>query len=663
LAAPNQNRGRLPLRRLHFRGIADMIFYFRKDEPDRTIFLSWNFGASILFAGGPLSGFVGIVNLDGAPVDPRLLQDLTHSLSFRGPDAQDVWSGGPAGLGHALLQTRKGTAPERQPAQLDGRLWIVADARIDARAELIGKLKGKNRAAREPSLDTPDAELILRAYDAWGEDCVEHLLGDFTFAIWDAPRQRLFCARDHFGVKLLYFSFVGSTFIFSNTLACVQRHPAVSRRLNDLAIADFLLFDSNQDPATTSFVDIQRLPPAHCLTLQQGRLSTRRYWQLSVTEPIHYSRDEECIERFRELLDASVADRLRTNSAGIFMSGGLDSSTVAASARRVLSGNGNGVHLQAYTEVFDSLIRHEERHYARRVADTLHIPIEFLPSDAYRLFDGVDHASRLAPEPTHTVLSRPVLEQLRRASSGSRVILTGDGADPGLSGRISVHFRQMFEKKQFARALADAVRYFTAEGRLSRLYLRKRWGLLFPPESHSPGYPPWLAPGLEKRLGLRERWDGFNRTQPNMAAFRPEAHDAVLDSTQPNVFEDYDAGWTGIPVETRFPFYDLRLVHFLLALPRLPWCCDKQLLREAGRGVLPEEVRLRRKSPLQSDPLLALLSRPESAWVDRFQALPDLAGYVIRERIPPVQGEKESWAAWIHLRPLSLNFWLRDLSQ
>lgn len=610
-----------------------------------------------------MSGFVGVLNLDEVPTDRALLERMTLSLAFRGPDAQEVWSRGAVGLGHALLQTTQQTAPEKQPAQLDGRLWIVADARIDARAELIGKLKGKNRAAREPSLDAPDAELILHAYDAWDEHCVEHLLGDFTFAIWDAPRQRLFCARDHFGVKLLYYSFTGSTFIFSNTLACVQCHPAVSRRLNDLAVADFLLFDSNQDPATTSFVDIQRLPPAHCLTLQQGKLSTKRYWQLSVTEPIHYSRDEEYIERFRELLDTSVADRLRTNSAGIFMSGGLDSSTVAASARRVLSRNGNGVRLQAYTEVFDSLIRHEERHYAKMVADALKIPVQFLASDAYRLFDRADDSNHLPPEPTHTVLARPVLDQLRRASSGSRVILTGDGADPGLSGRISVHFRQMLEKRQFARALGDAVRYLTAEGRLSRLYLRKRWRLLFPSKSHTPGYPPWLAPGLEKRLGLRDRWEPSSRTNPAAGAFRPEAHEAILDSTQPNVFEDYDAGWTGIPLETRFPFYDLRMVNFLLALPRLPWCCDKQLLREAGRGVLPEEVRLRRKSPLPSDPLIALLGRPESSWVDRFEALPELGHYVMRGRIPRVQGERESWTAWIHLRPLSLNFWLRDLSQ
>ena len=610
-----------------------------------------------------MSGFVGILNLDGAPVDPSLLERMTRFLAFRGPDAQEVWCQGPAGLGHALLQTTSGARLEKQPAQLDGRLWIVADARIDARADLIGKLKGKSRTACSLSLSTPDAELILHAYDIWGESCVEHLLGDFSFAIWDAPRRRLFCARDHFGVKLLYYAASGSSIVFSNTLNCLRQHPAVSDRLNDLAIADFLLFDANQDPATTSFADIQRLPPAHCLTLERGSLSTRRYWELSVTQPLNYARDEEYIERFRDLLDAAVGDRLRTDSAAVWMSGGLDSSTVAASAQRIFALNGNGSHLRAYTMVYDKLIRHEERRYAKLVADALRIPIQFHVGDEYGLFDRREGWKDFPPEPCHWILARGEHDQLRRIASDSRVLLVGDGGDPGLCGRISAHFRRLLGKRQFGRAFLDAARYLSAEKRLSRLYLRTRWRLLFGPSDQASNYPPWLNEGLGKRFALADRWAATTHPPAPAVAFRPEAHDAIINSTQPGFFEDYDPGWTGIRVETRFPFYDLRLVNFLLALPRLPWCCDKQLLREAGRGVLPEDVRLRRKSPLLSDPLTALLKRPEASWVDRFEAVPRLAEYVIRERIPRVYGETDTWAAWIHLRPLSLNFWLRERSQ
>jgi len=101
-------------------------------------------------------------------------------------------------------------------------------------------------------------------------------------------------------------------------------------------------------------------------------------------------------------------------------------------------------------------------------------------------------------------------------------------------------------------------------------------------------------------------------------------------------------------------------VTFLLALPALPWCSDKELLREAARGVLPDTVRLRRKSPLLADPLVALLQRPDSAWVDSFEAVSELGRYVERRLIPKAFGKRAAWTAWIHLRPLSLNFWLRS---
>jgi asparagine synthase (glutamine-hydrolysing) len=610
-----------------------------------------------------VSGFVGIVHLDGAPADQRLLQDLTNFLSFRGPDAQEIWCHGPVGLGHTLLQIPEGAPLEKQPAQLDDRLWIVADARIDARAELIDKLKEKSNNAAALSLATPDAELILHAYDNWGEGCVEHLLGDFSFAIWDATRRRLFCARDQFGVKLFYYSLIGSSIVFSNTLNCLRQHPAVSDCLNDLAIADFLLFDSNQNPATTSFADIQRLPPAHRLTAQQGKVSAQLYWELSVTTPIHYSRDEEYVERFRELLDTAVADRLRTKTVGVLMSGGLDSSTIAASAKRVFTGSGGASCVQAYTQVFDNLIPDDERHYATLVADALKIPIQFLTTDEHGIFNGADRLGIQFPEPVHSPFALASLDQLRQVAAESRVVLTGDGGDPAFSSRISVHFRQLIQQRRFGRALGDAARYLTAEGRLSRLYLRTRWRLLFAPESQSQEYPGWLDQGLEKRLGLRDRWEMLSQMGFSRGGVRPEAQGALASSMWQSLFEGYDAGVTRIPVEARHPFFDLRLLNFLLALPRLPWCSDKELMREAGRGVLPDAVRLRRKSPLRADPMIAALERPEASWMDRFEPSPELTRYVVRDRISAVHGETRSWDAWINLRPFSLNFWLRGRTE
>jgi asparagine synthase (glutamine-hydrolysing) len=306
------------------------------------------------------------------------------------------------------------------------------------------------------------------------------------------------------------------------------------------------------------------------------------------------------------------------------------------------------------------LIPHEERHYAQLVAEALKIPIEFQVSDEMGLWKLRDHEDHCWPEPVHLPGSDGGVAQLRQIAVRNRVALTGFGGDPALSSLLSVHFLQLLKTRQFGRALVEAMQYLAAEGRFSRVYLRTRWRRWFASKGQAPHYPEWLNQDLEKRLGLRERWELLSRPSTPNAAVRPEAYEAMVDSMWPTLFEGYDPGITRVPVEIRHPFFDLRLVEFLLALPALPWCSDKELLREAARGILPDAVRLRRKSPLLADPLVALLQRPESAWVDSFEGVPALSRYVERRLIPKVFGEKDIWTAWIHLRPLSLNFWLRS---
>jgi asparagine synthase (glutamine-hydrolysing) len=162
-----------------------------------------------------MSGIVGIVNLDGAPVSRLLLKEMTDHLAFRGPDAQNMWIEGEVGFGHTMLRTTWESEGEHQPFSLDGQVWITADARVDDRENLVEKLASKGQ---EVVSTAPDAELILRAYHAWGEHCVEYLLGDFAFAIWDRHLQRVFCARDHLGIRPFYYFQSGKTFVFSNTL-------------------------------------------------------------------------------------------------------------------------------------------------------------------------------------------------------------------------------------------------------------------------------------------------------------------------------------------------------------------------------------------------------------------------------------------------------------
>src|ERR1700731_3593195 len=192
---------------------------------------------------------------DGAPVDRQLLQALTDFMSYRGPDASEIWHSGEVGLGQTMLKTTRQSCGERQPASLDDRIWMTADARLDERGALILLLRASSCDVSESA---PDSELVLRSYATWGSNCVGHLRGDFAFAIWDARAKVLFCARDRFGIKPFYYAQLKNLFLFSNTFNCLRAHPDVSGELNDSAIADFLLFGLNLDETTTTFRDVQR---------------------------------------------------------------------------------------------------------------------------------------------------------------------------------------------------------------------------------------------------------------------------------------------------------------------------------------------------------------------------------------------------------------------
>ena len=274
-----------------------------------------------------------------------------------------------------------------------------------------------------------DPELILHAYANWREDCVYHLRGDFAFALWDAIEKKLFCARDHFGIKPFFYSASENRFLLSNTLNCLRAHPEVSDGLNAAAIADFLLFGLNCDVARTTFRDIQRLPPAHFLSVSRNALRTERYWSPPAGGRIRYARPSEYIEHFREILKAAVADRMRMDRVGIFLSGGMDSGCIAAMAREVSSDPRGAKDLRGYTTVFRSLMHDEEGAYARETAKFLGIPLSFFAMDDLKLFDRWDDPEMTPPEPVDSPFVASFVDFYRMVNAECRIALSGDGGD------------------------------------------------------------------------------------------------------------------------------------------------------------------------------------------------------------------------------------------
>ena len=601
-----------------------------------------------------MSGFAGIVNLDGAPVQRELIERMTRSLAFRGPDAQEIWCGENVGLGHAMFRATDESLHERQPFQSESGSWIVADARVDARAELVSKLNFASPNRSPFSLATPDSELILGAYLRWGEECLDHLLGDFSFAIWDARNKRLFCARDHFGIRPFHYARIGTSLIFSNTLEVLRLHPGVSSRLNDLAIGDFLISGCYWRPELSTFEDIRKLPPAHCLSAGGEIFNLRRYWTLPIEEPLRL-RHSEYIEQFHFLLGEAVADRVRTSRVTVSMSGGLDSSSVAALAASQLRGKGS---LHAITMVFDRVIPDQERKYATLVANYLQIPIEIQVGDDYPLFSRCDSGEFHFPEPSQYETAASESDFYRRAPEHGHVLLTGEAGDVGLEPSL-----RFFRGKRVPEFMWQMAKYVLTHGKHPALGFHLEWlRWRAQPLHRVADFPDWIEPGFADRLNLRRRWQELNVESASAHPDRPMAYSSYSLSAWPDIFEKYDSAYTRVPLQARHPFFDLRVVRFLLRLPTLPWCADKELLRVAMAGKLPPEILKRPKAPLAGDPLVGLLREMDPRSLLIGVPSPGLEKYIVKEKIPHMGGDFVPSDPEVHLRALSLNYWLQSFA-
>jgi len=605
-----------------------------------------------------LSAIAGIFDRKGAPVQRALLRNLTHFLAYCGPDWSDTWLDGPIGFGHAALRTTRESLNEQQPASLDGQLWITADARLDSRDELREEIE---RTGRSCGRLAADSDLILHAYAAWGSECVHHLRGDFAFAIWDSHRKTLFCARDHFGVKPFYYADLDDQFVFSSVLNCVRMHPDVSDTLNETAIGDFLLFGLNFDDATTAFSDVRRLLPAHSLTITQDEFFLKRYWRPPTNGRIRYRDANDYIEQFKILFQAAVKDRIRTDRVGILLSGGLDSAAVATTARTLSKRPGEKLDLRAYTVVYESLIPDRDGAHAKETAEFLKIPARYLALDNLQPFDGWGSGDWMWPEPPEDPLFAGLFDQFEMISEDCRVVLSGEGCDNLMDFEMWPHAKDLMGQREWRQLFVDTLRYASMR-RAPWPGIRRRVKRALGKDHDAPRFPRWIEPDFARRMSLVERWKEVNsHSASERHPILPGAH-ASLDSPQwAYLFEHENPGVTRRPVEVRYPFLDLRIVEYLLALPPFPWFFEKNLLRQAMVGCLPESVRRRPKTPLAGDPLAEWLKRSQRDWVSEGPWSEEASRYITRSAIPPLNGAGESEELQAAVRPICLNFWLQSV--
>ena len=294
-----------------------------------------------------MSGIFGLFQLHNAPLAVQDLHAMHEAMAHWGPDGTASWYDEHAGLGHCRLFNTPEAVHERLPhVTADCRLVITAEARLDNRDELCD-LFGISHA---DCASMPDGELIRCAYERWGEACPDHLLGDWSFAVWHPRERRLFLARDHHGNTALYYLHDGRRFAFASDRKALLALPDVPRRLNELYLAQVLVAWSAYHRPDTIYLDIHRLPPAHTMTVTPDGVRVWRYWRLEDTPDLRLPTDEAYVEAFLDIFRQAVRCRLRSyRPVGVTLSGGLDSGSVTALAARLLAQEGKT--LTAFTSV------------------------------------------------------------------------------------------------------------------------------------------------------------------------------------------------------------------------------------------------------------------------------------------------------------------------
>ena len=598
-----------------------------------------------------MSGILSIIDRNET-IDRYLLRQMTESMAFRGPDARQIWSKDNVGMGQALLRTTFEQEGERQPLTLDDRVWIVADARLDGRTDLIAALRSEGRTIGKA---TPDVELVLHAYYLWDTDCVDRLQGDFAFIIWDERQQKLFCGRDQFGIVPFYYAQVNDTLICSNTLNTIRLHPQISTQLNQQAVADFLVQGMNMEWSTTIFQDIHRLPPAHTLTWQAGQLEIQRYWQLPRTRPlISYKRPQEYVEHFSQLFEQAVSDRLRTNRIATHISGGMDSTSIAAMAHKLLKSE--TCDLQAFT-MRDRLMMPEEDSYARMVAHYIGIPFNEFDAEGYLCRVPSTSPETPLPEPNSIPARNAGNDFTKHCADRARVILTGFGGDPGL------RFGELYSLEWCKHGLLQewlAVQQHSLRTR-HRPTLGLRQGLACWRKLTKQQWelPPWINADFAKQQNIVERQQKLSAETIDYISRYGMANSPFWS----NVFEQFDPGTTGVPAKHYYPFFDLRLVDFLVSIPPLPWLTNKNILRESMKGKLPEAIRTRKKVVFKApDSYTQAMNKAVGVWIeDLLKNTPDLSEYLdTAEILKFLQSEEIDTGKLMTVeKTLAVAYWLR----
>src|ERR1700733_2606259 len=550
-----------------------------------------------------IAGFV--TRAPDAPPD-SLLARMTGIIHHRGPDGSGFYRDPSPSLGHRRLSIIDVSAGHQPMSNEDGALWITYNGEIFNHADLRPALERAGHCYRTRC----DTETILHAYEQYGPDSVTRFRGMFSFAIWDKNSRTLFCARDRLGKKPFYYYWDGSLFAFASEIKALLEHPAISPRFEESLLSEYLNFGYCSGEQTL-FSGIRKLMPGHWLRLTPEQLEIRRYWEIPC--PLSYEKrdDQSWIAECRTRLEDAVRTRLMSDvPLGMFLSGGVDSSAIAALMKTMVDGPAKTFAVGYREEEFSELA------YARHVAETI-------GTEHHEVVIGMDDFFNALPqlvwhedEPISWPSSVSLYFVSRLAAEQVKVVLTGEGSDELFAGYGRYRFyllnkRWMDAYRHVPRALRDAVRSRIAGSSLLSGNIRRKL-------QHSV-----LGRGADlESLYLDNFYSAFSRAEQRRLLAPGAPHEGTYDSflhywnAEPQspllsrmLYADQktylvellmkqDQMSMTCSLESRVPFLDHLLVEFAAGVPdhmKLRGGVGKYILKRAVEDLLPREIVYRKK--------------------------------------------------------------------
>jgi len=547
-----------------------------------------------------MCGFVVIVGRAGRVVDRNMVEQMVETIAHRGPDDSGFWSNGTVAMGFRRLAIIDRSLAAHQPMLApDGQAVLVFNGEIFNFVELRDELRSLGHQFHS----TGDTEVLLAAWRQWGENCVDHLVGMFAFAIWDERRQTLFGGRDRFGIKPLFVYRGKDVVVLASEIKAIQASGLYEHRDNWEVISSYLLTGILDGGVETCFGGIEHIPPAHSFRLQSdGSLRQRRYfdWPEQTLE-----RADDAPEMIARVLEDSVRIQMRSDvPTGVCLSGGLDSTGIICEMARRRKLESDPQPLLAFN--FNTQDYDESGYIADTVRATGTTLVSSRASER-EMWDSLPRVMHFHDEPLHSMNALVGFDLMRLARQhGAIVVLNGQGADEILAGYSSFYLDYWISlvvsgrMRHASREIDSYARAFGVDARTLKAQVARRIG--FRGLGLMPGYG--LMAGAARRILLRRnQW--FSRDLAAKAPDRMPSPSIRLEKTQPTALstdplplllriEDRNSMAHG--VEVRVPFLDHRLVSYALTLPidwRIRGQWNKYALREAMRGRIPESVRTR----------------------------------------------------------------------